>query len=166
MSMTYTDVKNPSYKNSDSTIIDCEVKFDGFDDYLQFTATATDTTDYGVDIFNACVAGTYGTVAAYVATKTNAEAVATAKKAALLQSINNTTQLWQTQLALGIITDADKTTLTAWMKYAQEVQAIDTTATSITWPEEPTTLTTTTTEASSDTATSTDTTTTTTTETA
>jgi len=83
-----------------------------------------------------------------------------------LQSINNTTQLWQTQLALGIITDADKTTLTAWMKYAQEVQAIDTTATSITWPEEPTTLTTTTTEASSDTATSTDTTTTTTTETA
>ncbi|WP_447867562.1 tail fiber assembly protein [Rahnella bonaserana] len=60
------------------------------------------------------------------------------KKSQILQSINETTQTWQTQLALGIITDADKATLTLWMEYAQEVQAIDTSkAPDIDWPIEP-----------------------------
>lgn len=57
------------------------------------------------------------------------------KKSALLQSINSKTQMWQTQLALGMITDADKATLIVWMKYAQAVSAVDTsTVPDITWP--------------------------------
>lgn len=60
------------------------------------------------------------------------------KKSQILQSINETTQTWQTQLALGIITDSDKATLTLWMKYAQEVQAIDISkAPDIDWPVAP-----------------------------
>lgn len=60
------------------------------------------------------------------------------KKSQILLTINEITQTWQTQLALGIITDEDKATLTLWMKYAQEVQAIDTSAApDITWPTEP-----------------------------
>lgn len=72
-------------------------------------------------------------------TQTPAELIAIAEqsKAAILQHVNSTTAIWQTQLALGIITDADKLTLTAWMKYAQDVSAIDTTATNINWPTEP-----------------------------
>ena len=51
---------------------------------------------------------------------------------------NGITQAWQTQLLLGIITDADKATLTAWMKYVQAVQAADiTNAPEISWPEKP-----------------------------
>ena len=42
-----------------------------------------------------------------------------------MSEANGITQAWQTQLLLGIITDADKATLTAWMKYEQAVQAID-----------------------------------------
>lgn len=60
------------------------------------------------------------------------------KKSQILLTINEITQTWQTQLALGIITDEDKATLTLWMKYAQEVQAIDTSAApDITWPTAP-----------------------------
>ncbi|HHH0821514.1 TPA: tail fiber assembly protein [Yersinia enterocolitica] len=71
---------------------------------------------------------------------TSAELVAAAvkQKASILQSINAKTQIWQTQLSLEMISDADKATLITWMKYAQAVSAIDTsTAPSIVWPAEP-----------------------------
>lgn len=60
------------------------------------------------------------------------------QKQQILQSVNTTTQMWQTQLTLGIITNDDKEALTAWMKYAQSVNAVDTSASpNITWPSEP-----------------------------
>ncbi|PEI02320.1 hypothetical protein CRM79_03330 [Pantoea agglomerans] len=46
-------------------------------------------------------------------------------------------QAWQTQLLLGIITDADKATLTAWIKYVQAVQAVNIAASDIARPEKP-----------------------------
>lgn len=59
-------------------------------------------------------------------------------KSSLLSQANTYTQSWQTQLMLGIITDADKASVTTWMKYYQSVQAIDTsTAPDIKWPEKP-----------------------------
>lgn len=60
------------------------------------------------------------------------------KKSALISEANDVTQAWQTQLLLGIITDADKASLTAWMKYIQAVQAIDVSeAPEINWPAPP-----------------------------
>lgn len=60
------------------------------------------------------------------------------KKQALITEANQKTQLWQTQLMLGIITDEDKASLTEWMLYVQKVQAVDTsTAPDIIWPEKP-----------------------------
>jgi len=60
------------------------------------------------------------------------------EKAARVSEANGITQAWQTQLLLGIITDADKATLTAWMKYVQAVQATDVSgAPDISWPEKP-----------------------------
>lgn len=41
-------------------------------------------------------------------------------------SANSTTQAWQTQLRLDMITDADKASLIAWMRYVQAVQDVDT----------------------------------------
>ncbi|HFK5463615.1 TPA: tail fiber assembly protein [Morganella morganii] len=59
-------------------------------------------------------------------------------KQALIAEAGDKTQLWQTQLMLGIITDEDKASLTAWMLYVQKVQAVDTsTAPDIIWPEKP-----------------------------
>ena len=55
-----------------------------------------------------------------------------------MSEANSITQAWQTQLLLGIITDADKAMLTAWMKYVQAVQAADVSgAPDISWPEKP-----------------------------
>lgn len=60
------------------------------------------------------------------------------EKAARISEANSKTQAWQTQLLLGIITDEDKGKLTAWMKYIQAVQAIDTSAApNIVWPVQP-----------------------------
>jgi hypothetical protein len=63
---------------------------------------------------------------------------AQAEKAALISEAGSVTQAWQTQLALGIITDADKASLILWMKYLQAVQAVDVSgAPDISWPEKP-----------------------------
>jgi hypothetical protein len=60
------------------------------------------------------------------------------QKTTLISSANSTTQAWQTQLLLGIISDDDKSRLTGWMKYIQAVQAIDTSnAPDISWPDKP-----------------------------
>lgn len=69
-----------------------------------------------------------------VITVENARAI----KSRLLSEANTNTQPWQTQLLLGIISNDDKTSLTKWMRYYQEVQEIDTsTAPDIKWPEKP-----------------------------
>jgi len=60
------------------------------------------------------------------------------QKSALISEANSITQVWQTQLLLGIITDEDKATLTKWMKYIQEIQAINISdVTEIIWPQKP-----------------------------
>ncbi|CAK6489207.1 Prophage tail fiber assembly protein TfaE [Pantoea sp. Nvir] len=60
------------------------------------------------------------------------------EKSVLISEANDITQAWQTQLLLGIITDADKVSLTAWMKYIQAVQAVDISAApDIIWPKKP-----------------------------
>ncbi|MDU4291137.1 tail fiber assembly protein [Mixta calida] len=63
---------------------------------------------------------------------------ATAQKTAMLAEANASTQAWQTQLLLGIITDTDKASLTTWMRYYQQVQSVDTSkAPDISWPAKP-----------------------------
>lgn len=60
------------------------------------------------------------------------------KKSTLISEANGVTQVWQTQLLLGIITDADKASLTAWMKYIQAVQSVEPAdAPVIIWPQKP-----------------------------
>ncbi|SCC54446.1 tail fiber assembly protein [Kosakonia oryziphila] len=60
------------------------------------------------------------------------------QKAALLAEAQATISLWQTELQLSIISDEDKASLIAWMKYIKVVQAVDTSkAPDITWPEKP-----------------------------
>ena len=60
------------------------------------------------------------------------------QKAALLAEVQTTISLWQTELQLGIISDEDKASLIAWMKYIKAVQVVDTSkAPDITWPDKP-----------------------------
>lgn len=60
------------------------------------------------------------------------------KKSALLAEAQSTISLWQTELQLGIISDDDKASLIAWMKYIQALNAVDTSAApDIEWPVKP-----------------------------
>lgn len=60
------------------------------------------------------------------------------RQAALISEANTITQAWQTQLRLEMITDTDKASLVAWMKYIQDVQAVNVEeAPAITWPPKP-----------------------------
>lgn len=60
------------------------------------------------------------------------------QKAALLLEAQETISLWQTELQLGIISDEDKASLIAWMKYIKTVKAVDTSkAPDIIWPDKP-----------------------------
>ncbi|MFS2221146.1 tail fiber assembly protein [Pantoea sp. B65] len=65
-------------------------------------------------------------------------AMAEQQKSALLAEAQSTIGLWQTELQLGIISDDDKASLIAWMKYIQALNVVDTsTAPDIDWPVKP-----------------------------
>ena len=71
-------------------------------------------------------------------TKEQLIAEAEAKKQALIDEVNQKTQLWQTQLMLGIITEEDKASLKEWMLYVQKVQAVDPSlGAAVVWPTPP-----------------------------
>ncbi len=62
---------------------------------------------------------------------------AEAEKALRIADANSVTQAWQTQLRLEMISDADRVSLTEWMKYVQAVQAVKTNTLNIEWPQKP-----------------------------
>lgn len=65
-------------------------------------------------------------------------AMAEQQKSALLSEAQSTISLWQTELQLGIISDDNKASLIAWMKYIQALNAADTsTVPDIEWPVKP-----------------------------
>ena len=72
---TLIGAKNPVWDNKEKSIIQVECKFSHYesigitenDGYLEFAARADDPEPHGVEIFNACKAGTYGTIGDYVA---------------------------------------------------------------------------------------------------
>lgn len=65
-------------------------------------------------------------------------ALAEAEKLARIDNAKKHISLWQTQLQLGMISDADKAKLIEWMHYITALQAVDTsTAPDIQWPPEP-----------------------------
>ncbi|MEY1087338.1 tail fiber assembly protein [Morganella morganii] len=71
-------------------------------------------------------------------TKEQQVAEAEAKKQMLVTEANQKTQMWQTQLMLGIITEEDKASLKEWMLYVQNIQAVDVfSAPDIDWPVKP-----------------------------
>ncbi|EJP4863717.1 tail fiber assembly protein [Escherichia coli] len=59
------------------------------------------------------------------------------EKQSLLQLVRDKTQLWDSQLRLGIISDENKQKLTKWMLYAQKVESTDTSSLPVTFPEQP-----------------------------
>ncbi|ELY4882668.1 tail fiber assembly protein [Morganella morganii] len=71
-------------------------------------------------------------------TKAELTGQAERKKQTLITEASQKTQLWQTQLMLGIITEEDKASLKEWMLYVQEVQVVDPSlGADVVWPTPP-----------------------------
>jgi hypothetical protein len=68
--ITYSDVRNPRWANAEKTLIVCEVNFEHINDeeYSTFAARLEDIYTHTIEIYNKCVAGDFGTVAAYDST--------------------------------------------------------------------------------------------------
>lgn len=58
--------KNPVWANSEHTMIDLTIKWDGINEEFPFTASPTDVEAHGRAIFAAAEAGEYGPVAEYL----------------------------------------------------------------------------------------------------
>lgn len=67
MAITYTSVRNPSWANSQQTMIDCEVNWDNIDweTWSPCSVVASGDEPYIHEIYNRCVAGDFGPIAAY-----------------------------------------------------------------------------------------------------
>ena len=63
------DAKNPQWADENKTCINVEAKWKHIESqgYLEFTASPNDSEAHGVDLYNKCVAGDFGTIADYVA---------------------------------------------------------------------------------------------------
>lgn len=70
-------------------------------------------------------------------TEAELQSAAVRQKQQLLDSAQSTIGLWQSELLLGTISDADKASLTAWIAYIKAVQAVDVTKLPVTWPTVP-----------------------------
>lgn len=66
MNLTYAN--SPRWANAENTLIDIAVKWDEMAGEIPFTASATDVEEYGRKLFEAAVAGEFGSIAAYVPT--------------------------------------------------------------------------------------------------
>lgn len=66
MEISYTEVSDPTWANSEHTLIDCIVNFSHIpEEAVKFTASLNDNTSHGPKIFNECVSGKYGVIKDY-----------------------------------------------------------------------------------------------------
>ena len=64
---TLVDAQNPRWANAEQTLIIVEAKWEHLaaEGFLEFLANPNDVEAHGVDLYNRCVAGEFGAVAAY-----------------------------------------------------------------------------------------------------
>ena len=63
------DAQNPRWADAEHTSIIVEAKWQHLESegYMEFGAIPNDTEEHGVDLYNRCVNGEFGTIAEYVA---------------------------------------------------------------------------------------------------
>lgn len=64
MKINYRDVRDPQWSSSERSSINCQVFFEHLGHEVPFTASPLDSEPYGREIFERCVSGEFGAVAA------------------------------------------------------------------------------------------------------
>lgn len=100
-------------------------------DYPEGTTTRQPLSEFDKWDGSAWVTDTDAQHAAHVST-------ATRQKSTLLTHAQATISLWQTELQLGTLSEADKASLMQWMQYIKALNAVDVSmAPDIDWPDTP-----------------------------
>lgn len=140
----YSDVKEAAWADSQKKSINCSVKFIWMDDYVPFTASLSDSQQYGMEIYNECTSGKWGDIAEYIAPAVDYAAMAESERQSLLTAANDTIADWKIELQLETISEDDKASLIKWMAYIKAVKALDFTNVNdmsrykeIEWPSKP-----------------------------
>jgi len=136
--MIYIEVKDPVWANSENTHINCQVLFEGQASFFPFTASASDTESYSVEIFNQCVAGQWGTVAPYVPVPV-LEPTAEQNKATAIQLLANTDWAMTSDIADPAFSNPYLTNQAEFAAYRNTVRqvAINPVPGVLTWPTVP-----------------------------
>ena len=66
--MNIEGIQAPEWANKEHTMINCRVKFEGFDEYLPFSACQSDSEEHGRRIYSELESGKYGPVAPFIVT--------------------------------------------------------------------------------------------------
>ncbi|CAM4027012.1 MULTISPECIES: tail fiber assembly protein [Lelliottia] len=123
--MNYTDVKSPEWSNEEQSLITCQVKFESFDDYLPFTASPDDDTEWGPQIFEECQAGEWGDIADYIEPAIDHVSETGAQKRALLREAGEIIFPLTLAVKHGMATKEEIASLDAWEKYSVLVSRVN-----------------------------------------
>lgn len=136
--MDYTKVTDLKYASADGSAIDCMVKFSGMEEAIPFTATADDSTSYGVKIYEEAVAGEWGKIAKYTDPASNPSFIQKqnqSMKAHLLEEAESAIAPLTRAVKYDIATDAEKSALEAWERYTVLLSRVD--VDNPVWPDVP-----------------------------
>lgn len=140
-----TNIKNP-VKTAVDSAINVTVDIEGCGTEVSFTASSNDVTEYGKAIYQAALAGEFGTVADYVpppAPVLTPEQILEKNTLIfnrLLRAATDSAFPLQSAIALGVATDAQKEKLAEIQQYSIDLIAVDLTVTTPDWPAPPASL--------------------------
>uniref|UniRef100_UPI00398C2C9F tail fiber assembly protein n=1 Tax=Enterobacter quasiroggenkampii TaxID=2497436 RepID=UPI00398C2C9F len=134
--MKFNSIYNPVWADSAHSAINVTIDTDEYG-AMPFTAKSNDTEDYGVMIYQECIAGVFGNIAEYVAPIVDNVAANDAEKARLMAVATSAIAPLNDAVDLGIATEDEIAALTAWKTYRVTLNRIDTHAEEIEWPAAP-----------------------------
>lgn len=143
---SFTNIKSPVFLSESGFYINLTCDIDGVGVGIIFTAFDADPEPYGHQLYAAAMAGTYGTVAPYVAPVIPPETPETPEKllskntseqGRLLKEISISAFALQSAVDLNVATAEQQQKLIKIKKYASALLNVDLTKSPIVWPPLP-----------------------------
>lgn len=132
------DARNPKWTSDKRSGINLDVLFSHIGDYIPFHATNYDDIQHGKFLFEQAAKGIYGDVAD-PAEPTREQIVSRNEryKSHLHSATERVIAPLERAIKLGIATDNESATLSAWERYSVLLSRVDTTLLDIDWPIAP-----------------------------
>ncbi|URO00949.1 prophage tail fiber N-terminal domain-containing protein [Leclercia adecarboxylata] len=134
------NIRSPVYSSSDLSSIDVVIDIDGHGEGLAFTASLSDPSEHGREIYQALVNGDYGEIASYVTPAVDPAQVTAANTARfnrLLIATSAAAFPLQSAVSLGVATQADLDALAALQQYSVNLANTDLTQNPAVFPALP-----------------------------